>query len=458
MMPQRQRRAESNGAAPRTMLKATAFASLLVALLSTERVATQVSPLEKRLAEIAAMVCANPDGFEGTFEPEFLKAVPKAQLQQICAQLFQACGRVVETRKSQSLSEHSGVFEFSCEKGLEYTVKLSVAGFEPHRVVELYFAPPRAKVKSFEDVVSQIEELPGEVSFVVAELPSPQQREMKLLASHEPELQLALGSAFKLFILGALVEEIEQGKRKWSDVVRIRDEWKSLPSGVLHQWPVGSPVTLHTLATQMISISDNTATDHLLFELGRERVESMLPRMGVGSTEKTLPLLSTLEMFKLKSRGLAAVRKSYREADAAKRREILQKEITPLKRAEIDMSEFGPKPIAVSSIEWFASAREMALVMAWLRDHSRSEAGIAAREILAVNPGVPSDRATFSYQGFKGGSEPGVLNLTVLLETPAGAAYAVVATWNHTKQTVDEAKLLGIVQGTMQLLKKGSTK
>src|SRR5690606_39753601 len=44
----------------------------------------------------------------------------------------------------------------------------------------------------------------------------------------------------------------------------------SLPTGILQEWPVGTPMTIQSLATLMISISDNTATDVLLRVAGRD--------------------------------------------------------------------------------------------------------------------------------------------------------------------------------------------
>ena len=47
----------------------------------------------------------------------------------------------------------------------------------------------------------------------------------------------------------------------------------------------------------------------------------------------------------------------------------------------------------------------------------------------------PQDWQTIA---FKGGSEPGVLNLTTHLKDAAGRTYCVVATWNNPEDPVDE--------------------
>ncbi len=71
----------------------------------------------------------------------------------------------------------------------------------------------------------------------------------------------AIGSAFKLYVLSTLSREIAARRRSWNDVVPL--DQRSYPSGILQDWPQGTPMTLQTLATLMIAISDNTATDQL---------------------------------------------------------------------------------------------------------------------------------------------------------------------------------------------------
>ncbi|MBA3832373.1 MAG: serine hydrolase [Chthoniobacterales bacterium] len=57
-----------------------------------------------------------------------------------------------------------------------------------------------------------------------------------------------MGSACKLYILGELLRAVKAGERSLSDVVPLEARALSLPSGSLQKWPVGSPLTLHTLA------------------------------------------------------------------------------------------------------------------------------------------------------------------------------------------------------------------
>src|SRR5262245_23978173 len=109
--------------------------------------------------------------------------------------------------------------------------------------------------------------LPGTIGILVTELTSDG---IKPLFDKNQNGGFAIGSSFKLYILGTLAEEVNADRRQFENIMRLKPEWVGPPSSEMGGWPMGSPVTLHTLALKMISISDNTATDHLLHLLGRE--------------------------------------------------------------------------------------------------------------------------------------------------------------------------------------------
>jgi hypothetical protein len=48
--------------------------------------------------------------------------------------------------------------------------------------------------------------------------------------------------------------EIAAGMLQWEQVINLEASWKSLPSGILQNWPDGSPLTLQTLASLAVSI------------------------------------------------------------------------------------------------------------------------------------------------------------------------------------------------------------
>ena len=60
-----------------------------------------------------------------------------------------------------------------------------------------------------------------------------------------------------------------------SPICLLSTQGRSLPSGITQDWAPGTPASLEQLATLMISISDNTATDALMGLIGRERLEAI---------------------------------------------------------------------------------------------------------------------------------------------------------------------------------------
>jgi hypothetical protein len=218
-------------------------------------------------------------------------------------------------------------------------------------------------------------------------------------------------------------------------------------------------VTLQTLASMMISISDNTATDHLLFTLGREKVESMLASMGNGNTARNQPFLSTAEMFRLKASEGGKAADEYAKLETAKKREMLTTRVgaKPIDEKALDLSVFT-RPSHVEDVEWFASASDLCRAMDWLRKATESGPAAPLRAVLAINPGLAISKEAFPYVGYKGGSETGVLNLTYLLRAKDGTWYAASAGWNDPKEAVEDSKLTGLMQRAIYLLGKAGAK
>ena len=158
---------------------------------------------------------------------------------------------------------------------------------------------------------------------------------------------------FKPFVLAELARAAEVKEHRWTDVVPLGSP--SLPCGVTKDWPRGLPVTLATLATEMISVSDNTATDRPIETLGRSKVDAM--RAGVGHTNGSLPMLSTLEAFSLKMPGNLALRQRWIAGGLAERRQVLI-ELEPT-LTTIDASALVGPPLHIDTIEWPATMTEI---------------------------------------------------------------------------------------------------
>ncbi len=422
--------------------------AVLIALCAA-RLAAQPTPLQRRAQQIGALISAAPSGFDTVFASSFLAQVPAARLTPLFIQLLAQTGKVLRVTPSQITGPTSGKFDLVTDKGFTIPATISIDAGAPNLVNGLLFGTPVPLAVNFAALVAEFGKLPGTVSFVAARLDTEQ---IIPIASLNPDTALAIGSAFKLYILGELVRSVERGERTWSDVVTLDPAAMSLPSGFLATWPAGSHVTLETLATLMISQSDNTATDQLLRALGREKVEAMLRTMDNHAAARDVPFLATLEMFKLKGSPTGTLATRYAAADVPARRALLVGETAKLTRDEIHPYADG-KPSHIADVEWFASANDLARAMRWLRGASASVSGQPARKLLAVNPGIGQSKEDWPYVGYKGGSEPGVLNLTFLLQAADGRWFILSAGWNDPKAVVDESKFLGLVSRGIQLLR-----
>lgn len=350
---------------------------------------------------------------EGWFTPEVLAQVPIAQLQMIVGQIASGLGEFLGVEGSGT--QYQVVFT---EGSVPTTIVLDTQG----RIAGLWFSAPRPRVSGLDDALAPFAVLPGRVSVLVV-------RDGAELASLNPDEPLAVGSAFKLAVLAALSDEIATGRRAWSDVVELQENWRSLPSGILQDWPAGSPLTLHTLAALMISVSDNTATDALIHTLGREAVEAFAPR--------NRPLLTTREAFILKNPGNTDLLEQYRAADEAGRRAVLAE---AAERAMANPEAFvSPRAL---DVEWFFTTRELCTLMG----------AVEGLPLMSINPGV-ANPAEWERVGFKGGSEPGVLNLTTGLVDASGHTYCVSATWNHT-EALDQGTFFRLYAGVLEGLKQ----
>ena len=74
---------------------------------------------------------------------------------------------------------------------------------------------------------------------------------------------------------------------------------------------------------------------------------------------------------------------------------------------------------------------------------------------IAINPGL-ADKSEWKYVGFKGGSEPGVLNYTHILDTDKNKPiYAISASINNHEDNVDkDHEFTLLVSRLIQYLKK----
>jgi len=103
-------------------------------------------------------------------------------------------------------------------------------------------------------------------------------------------------------------------------------------------------------------------------------------------------------------------------------------------------------------IEWFASPEDLCGVLATLGARASFEPASQLLKILGLSSGIAFDGSQWSYAGFKGGSEPGVLNASWLLRHVSGAWFSVVVTLNDPAMSIDENAAVVAAASIMPLL------
>lgn len=390
---------------------------------NTPTTATADPALTARAAELVAILNGAGD-FEGYFTAGAHTALPREKWDAILAQIGAQMGRAQGVDTLTPVTPWSARVRMRFDRGT-VNVQLAIDPVPPHGATSIYFTGAEMTGDSIDKLTADFGALPGGSGFGVFVLGDGAPR---AIAGINATAAAPLGSAFKLWVLGELARSINAGERRWADVVPVGSP--SLPSGMTQSWPAGTPVTLQTLAVLMISISDNTATDTLV-TLEGVKLDRFVADAGAPGLA---PMLTTRQMFAIKSAPNADLAARWAAAPAPARRALLDASAPRLAATPIDAGIFAGKPVAIDTLEWFASPAQTAMML----DRLRAGGGGTALAILAVNPGVDdATRAKFAYVGFKGGSEPGVITLNYLIRRTDGRWLAVVGNWHRADAAVD---------------------
>lgn len=376
------------------------FALVLFALAVALPAASGAAAAPAEADAVRMVLTANPIPAE-VFATSFLDQLPATRVAAIRDQITAALGTF------ERLSGANGRYTAYYSRG---TLKVLVHIDGTGKIDSLFFRQPTVTGGNIDDVLAPFKSLPGSSSYVLL-------RSGSTLRTFNGERALGVGSTFKLAVLAALRAEIAKGTRRWNDVVRLEPGSKSLPSGVLQSWPDGTPLTLATLATEMISISDNTAADSLIRLLGRKAIR---PYGG-----SNVPFLTTREMFLLKTKGNETLRARFQTGNQAQRAAVLAE----LDRLPLPNGSALDSDPALSAIEWHFTNAQLCSLMSRVDD----------LPLMSVNPGV-ADPAQWKRVAYKGGSDWGVISMATWLESRSGANYCFSATWNDTRAAVDETK------------------
>ena len=319
-----------------------------------------------------------------------------------------------------------------------------ISGFQFTPLVD---APPEPPA-SWQSVEASIANLAPRAQYLVARVDDGTCAKLHGVATSE---RLALGSSSSLYVLAELAHQVAEGKLSWDTPITIQDSLKSLPTGELQDLSPGTQLSLRRVAEKMIAISDNTAADHLIHLLGRENIEAQQAEVGHQAPELNTPFLATRELFLFRLELGESVTASYLSRDVDDRRSFLSDLDGQMPRLENTAGWFLPR--GIEQIEWFASSEDLCRLMLSLQRSSEQPGLAPLRDVLSQDPGLAIDTQTFPYVAFKGGSEPGVINLTWLAERRDGSRFFVSIGLNDpTAPILDTGTVLRSALDIFQLL------
>lgn len=302
---------------------------------------------------------------------------------------------------------------------------------------------PKTRISNKKDLNNVLTKIEGLKSVYLTDF-----QNQKALINIQSKAKMALGSEFKLFVLNYLYSKILNNDLKWSDDITIQEKFKSLPGGKLQNEVDGKKISIKDVASLMISISDNTATDHLMGLLGSDNILKSIKNLNsfYGSND---PFMSTMDLFRLRTLNTNDMN-SYLKLSAQDKKKYLENLASNLDRKKTaSLLEKWEFPKDINKVEWFASTQDVCKVMKKMNTQSTTDDSI--RKILSIN--VPfleaDDNPYYDYIGYKGGSEPGVLTMSFLLKTKSQKWGCLSVAYNNTKNVLNEEEVADITHAIL---------
>ncbi len=309
---------------------------------------------------------------------------------------------------------------------------------------EVTMQPP--VIKKWSDIDAELTKSGARYSYQVSKVNDGQ---CSTVAGANTDLSLPLASIFKLYVLLAVADAVKAGTVSWDDLLTITEEAKAVGSAGLEELPPGAQVSVRTAAQEMISASDNMATDLLIGRLGPGAVERALVASGHHDPASMTPFPTMHELFSV-GWGSPDLREQWKTASPQGRAQLLK---------QTNSRPFQPDPTRTHTpasddgVEWYGSAADICRVHAALQAAAVGEAA-PVKQILSAIPGIELDRSKWPYIGAKGGNLPGDLTFSWYAVDHTGQPWVVSFQLNWPRYYSQTAAgwLLSIVHQTFDLV------
>jgi hypothetical protein len=264
----------------------------------------------------------------------------------------------------------------------------------------------------------------------------------------------ATASIFKIFILAATANAWLSGDIELEQLITLVSSELAL-GGTINSEPLGTQFTLLEIATLMLGISDNTATDLLHETIGRSFINQTINSLGLSQPQALTPLLGISEQFHLFFSFPLSTALSYVNGSEAFQADFVVNQIEPL--GPLTTFPFNNESIFIDG-SWKASPMDICQTFAYLRDLPEgSDALHLADTALGAGAAQPEIRNFWDRVWYKGGSlESGVNGLLVLthawmLERQGQNPYVVIGMANNPTGNINVFDVQSVLGRILEL-------
>lgn len=265
----------------------------------------------------------------------------------------------------------------------------------------------------------------------------------------------ATGSVFKMYVLGGIARRVVDGNLSSTEAIPLV-AGELAPGGTINVEPLGTLFPASDLATLMMGISDNTATDLLHERAGRALLDAVVGDYGHANPDILRPFLNISEQFHVFRSFDLATANSYVNGTEAFQNDFLATQIVPLGPLTGN-PPFFHVPLLTSGT-WNASPLDVCAAFAALRRlPGGSEAFRMVDRAMGSQVAQPNVRGQWDRAWYKGGSlASGASGLHVLvhawmLEDAGRDPYVVVGMANSAGGGIDQFNVQSVLGRVLQL-------
>jgi hypothetical protein len=279
----------------------------------------------------------------------------------------------------------------------------------------------------------------------------------EIIEDRNANTRRATGSIFKTWILGTLARAVTLGTVAVEDSITLT-AGKLAPAGAINSEPLGTQFPVPDMATLMMGISDNTATDHVHALVGRSAIEQVVQDYGHSNPDAINPFLNISEQFHLFFSFAPATALGYVNGGETFQRQFLTSQIEPL-------GSMVGSPYTYSNYDflttgtWMASPMDICRAFMHLRHQpSGSDAMALVDRALGAQAAQPEVRDQWDRVWYKGGSlsasagDYDVLTHAWMLENAGEDPWVVIGMSNQESGGIDQYKVQSVLGRVLELV------